>query len=282
MQSEHALQLKNAMEAHISKKFGGAIPPAPYITAFGIKTVDALLGGGIQSSAPISISSTPETGKSTICLQFASSFQRVHEDCIVLNINIEESAGGDYSSFHVETSLDQEYQQSLSERMDNFGIDSDRFINRPAELNVKEVFDLISDMVAIKRNMQKSKGQEWKLLIIWDSIAATPSSKDASAEDPKEVIGYKAREISFNIGKFKSLLSMERVTFILIDQVRSNIQIESPWAKAGQEKSVGVFGNYKAATSVAALHHHLRQWLFLSRGAILKNSDTLGVDGWIN
>jgi len=68
---------------------------------------------------------------------------------------------------------------------------------------------------------------------------------------------------------------------MLIDQVRSNIQIETPWAKAGQEKSVGTFGNYKAATAVAALQHHLRQWLFLSRGAMLKNSDPLQVDGWL-
>lgn len=73
---------------------------------------------------------------------------------------------------------------------------------------------------------------------------------------------------------------MERVTFIIIDQVRSNIQIESPWAKASNEKSVGTFGNYKSATAVAAFQHNVRQWIFLSRGASIKPSDPMQVDGW--
>lgn len=73
---------------------------------------------------------------------------------------------------------------------------------------------------------------------------------------------------------------MERVSFIIIDQVRSNIQIESPYARSANEKSVGTFGNYKSATSVAAFQHNVRQWLFLSRGASIKPSDPMQVDGW--
>ncbi len=68
---EYATILKTAFDEIITKKYGHSVPPSPYITPFGIRTVDALLGGGLQSSAPIGISSTPETGKSTISLQFA-------------------------------------------------------------------------------------------------------------------------------------------------------------------------------------------------------------------
>jgi hypothetical protein len=108
------------------------------------------------------------------------------------------------------------------------------------------------------------------------------SSKDASAEDPKEVIGYKARELTHNLAKYKSHISMERVSFIIIDQVRSNIQIDSPWIKATNEKSVGTFGNYKSATSVSAFQHNIRQWIFLSRGPTLKPSEPINVDGLRN
>jgi hypothetical protein len=75
---------------------------------------------------------------------------------------------------------------------------------------------------------------------------------------------------------------MERVSFIIIDQVRSNIQIDSPWVKASNEKSVGTFGNYKSATAVSAFQHNIRQWIFLSRGPTIKPSEPMGVDGLRN
>jgi len=112
------------------------------------------------------------------------------------------------------------------------------------------------------------------------TYSATQSSKDASAEEPKEVIGFKARELTHNLAKYKSHISMERVSFIIIDQVRSNIQIDSIFAKASNERSVGTFGNYKSATAVSAFQHNIRQWIFLSRGPALKPSEPFGVDGW--
>jgi len=272
MSKDYTLILKQAIEKHVETKYGHVIPPAPYITPFGIKTVDTLLGGGFQSSSPICISSTPETGKSTTSLQFASIFLRLYPNSVVIYINIEEAIGS--------TSAEVNVNDNIHERISSFGIDINRFVNKPVELNVKEVFELISELVQLKRKIEEKTGQEQKLLIIWDSIAATQSSKDMSAEDPKEVIGYKARELTHNLARYKSYISMERVTFIIIDQVRSNIQVETPWARAGQEKSIGVFGNYKSATSVSAFQHNVRQWIFLSKGNTLKPSDPMKVDGW--
>jgi hypothetical protein len=36
---------------------------------------------------------------------------------------------------------------------------------------VKEVFELISELIAIKKRLQERDGKEYKLLIIWDSVA---------------------------------------------------------------------------------------------------------------
>lgn len=74
---------------------------------------------------------------------------------------------------------------------------------------------------------------------------------------------------------------MERVSFILIDQVRANMKIESRFQAATNEKGVGDFGNYKSATAVSALQHNLRQWIWISKGIKLKPADPLGVDGWV-
>lgn len=280
--SESAHLLKQAFDAHIGNKYGGLTPPAPYITPTGIRTLDALLGGGFQSSAPIGISSTPETGKSTISLQFAAAFQRAHQNCVAVYINIEEpsSDAGDGAMVGVTIENNTAYQ-SIDSRIAAFGIDPNRFNNKPVELNVKQVFDLVRELITIKRKIQEKTGNEFRILIIWDSIAATPSSKDATAEDPNEIIGFKAREMTFNLSKIKLDISMERVSFILIDQVRANMKIESRFQAATNERGVGDFGNYKSATAVSALQHNLRQWIWISKGTKLKPADPLGVDGWI-
>lgn len=87
--------------------------------------------------------------------------------------------------------------------------------------------------------------------------------------------------MTFNLSKIKTDISMERVTFILIDQVRANMKIESRFQAATNEKGVGDFGNYKSATAVSALQHNLRQWIWISKGKKLKPADPLGVDGWV-
>ena len=280
--ADAAQLLKTAFDTHIHNKYGAMTPPAPYITPFGIKTFDALLGGGFQSSAPICISSTPETGKSTTSLQFAASFQRAHQNAVAVYVNIEEpsSDDGDGQMAGVTVENTTAYQ-SINDRITSFGIDPSRFSNKPAELNVRQVFELIRELITIKRKIQEKTGSEYRLLIIWDSIAATPSSKDATAEDPNEVIGFKAREMTFNLSKIKSDISMERVSFILIDQVRANMKIESRFQAATNEKGVGDFGNYKSATAVSALQHNLRQWIWISKGVKLKPADPMGVDGWV-
>ncbi len=277
MTTDYAGLLRTAMDKHIGNKFGHAEPPAPYITPFGIRPLDALLGGGMASSAPISISSTPETGKSTLSLQFGSMFQKCHANSVVLYINIEEASGGvvdDTNPAQVHIGY-----HDIQDRINTFGINPNTFLNKPVELDCSEVFTLITDMITLKRNIQEKRGEEFRLLIIWDSIAATPSSKDAEAKSPNEIIGFKARELTLGLSKIKQQISMERCTFIIIDQVRANMKIDGPFSVG--EKSVGDFGNFKAATSVSALQHHLRQWLFLSKNATLKQSDPLGVDGWI-
>ena len=55
-------KLGQAFDAIITRDYGFARAPKPYVTPFGIQHLDALLGGGIISSAPVVLSSTPETG----------------------------------------------------------------------------------------------------------------------------------------------------------------------------------------------------------------------------
>jgi hypothetical protein len=54
--------LTKALDALITSQYGVNVPPKPIITPFGIRHLDALLGGGFGSNLPIMISSTPESG----------------------------------------------------------------------------------------------------------------------------------------------------------------------------------------------------------------------------
>jgi hypothetical protein len=74
------------------------------------------------------------------------------------------------------------------------------------------------------------------------------------------------------------LLAFNRITFLTIDQVRANLQLEGQYV--AKEKSVGTWNDYKAASSVIAWNHRVGQWLFLSRKTAINPSDGMGISGW--
>jgi hypothetical protein len=263
--SSIAEKLSLAFDAVITKNFGFARAPAPYLTPFGIKHLDALLGGGFVSSAPIVLTSTPETGKSTLAFQFSSIFQALYANSIVVYIDIEASGN---------TSL----AQSGLSRVRIFGIDDKRFRYEPVLLNVQQLFALIENLCQVKQLFEQKTQKEFKLCICWDSIAATPSSKTEAAEDHNKIIGFKARELSFCLEKYSPLFAHNRVTFLCIDQVRANLQLEGQYV--AKEKSVGTFNDYKTASSIAALNHKVSQWLYLSKRAAITPDDNMSINGW--
>ncbi len=271
-------KLKSAFDDVLRKNYGNVLAPPPIVTPFNIRHLDAILGGGLSSSSPIVFSSTPETGKSTIAFQYASIFQRTHKNSVIMYLDVEGAS-------NIENSI------YFENRMKTFNIDESRFSYCPNVMDISQVFTSIDEMIKLKHTFEtalKNKKSdssrdysnfEMRVLIIWDSIAATPSSKDIKAEDVNETIGFKARELTFLINKYKQMLMMHKVNFLIIDQVRSNIKISSPYAKQ-DEKSVGDFNNYKSATNIAALQHAVKQWLYLSKGASITPNDPMGIDGY--
>jgi RecA/RadA recombinase len=263
-----AEKLASAFEALIARDFGQTIAPPPYITPsnFG-RHVDAFLGGGFTSSIPILFTSTPESGKSTAAFQFAANFQRHNENSVVVYLDIENAAAANDES-------------SIASRIDTFQIDRSKFLYKPLVAHLEQVFEIIDSLVAIKKKLEENTGSEYRILFIWDSLAGTPLAKETQVDDPNQVIGLKARILTHQLAKYKSTLLMNKVTLLIIDQIRSNIQIQNPYAPR-EEKGVGGFGqSFKAATNVNALQHAIGQWIFLSKREVLNPMIDLGVDGW--
>jgi hypothetical protein len=268
---DFAEKLSQAFDHTITTNYGFARAPKPYITPFGIQHLDALLGGGIISSAPVVLSSTPETGKSTFAFQFAKTFQTIYPNSIIVYLDVEGAA-------NASGSLKADGTANNSSRMQIFMIDEKRFRYEPIIIDIYGFFDMIESLVSIKKAFEEKLQKEFKIMIVWDSIAATPCSKLAEVADPNKIIGLKARQLSFCIEKYAPLLAYNRITFLTIDQVRANLQLEGQYV--AKEKSVGTWNDYKAASSIVAFNHKVGQWLFLSRKTAINPSDGMGITGW--
>jgi len=255
--------LGKAFNQVIQKHYGDKRAPVPLITPTGIKPLDALLGGGIISSGPVLLSSTPETGKSTVAYQISKQFQTTYENSVCVYLDIEGSGNAiDSDEFKIS-------------RIDAFGLDTERFRYEPLLLNVMELFDLIEHLVEIKKNVEEKTGSEFHVLIVWDSIPSTPSSKTALVSDPNQIIGLKARQLGHCLDKYNPMLKFNRITFLCVDQVRANLNIDGPYAP--KEQSVGNFKNMKSASNIFSLLHNTQQWLFLSKGKSINE-----IDGYVD
>jgi len=265
--SEQTDVLSKLFDRVIEKNYGKKRSPSPLIMSTGIGHLDALLGGGLLSSGPVMLTSTPESGKSTLAYQFAGLFHQVYENGIVVYIDIEGSGGS------------QDTTQYKVSRAETFGLnDSVRFRYEPIVLNMKELFGLITSLIEQKKIVEEKTGREFYVFLIWDSVAATRSSKTDQVTDHNQLIGFKARELSFYLEQTLPHLKFHRIFFLCIDQVRANIKIEGPFAQ--QEKTVGQFKNMQAASNTFSLLHNIQQWLFLSRGKTISPTDNMGIEGW--
>jgi hypothetical protein len=61
---------------------------------------------------------------------------------------------------------------------------------KPIVANLEQVFNILEDLVSVKKRLEEATKREFKLLFVWDSIASTSSSKDSEAEDVNKVIGF--------------------------------------------------------------------------------------------
>lgn len=241
-------QLKAVFDALLEKEFGGHRPPEPYITATGVRHLDAILGGGFGSSLPVMLSSAPEVGKSSIAVFLSKQFLERNENSLVAYIDVETASAG--------TSA----QSGIKSRVKNMGVPEHRFQYAPMLLDVKGVYEVVKQYADTKKMMEDKlaeagKPEDVNVLIIIDSLASCPSSKTLSADDPKEFIGLKARELGHALDKLKPVLAFSKINLILIDQVRANMQINAgPYAKK-DEVGVGVWNNIKSSSSSSVLQH---------------------------
>jgi recombination protein RecA len=119
-------------------------------------------------------------------------------------------------------------------------IDAETFwYPKPPPPTVEALFSFLFDLGHQIDSLKKSN--EWPfefVLVIWDSVAATPCKQDLETEnpDPTATVGLKPRIISKNLTTFLGTAAKKDIGLVCLNQLRTNIKaqpFQDPWIAPG-------------------------------------------------
>jgi recombination protein RecA len=165
-----------------------------------ISSLDKILGGGIIVGGVVEIVGLEASGKSTLAAMIGSEAQKRGMPVIY---------------------LDTEAATSVA-RLKSLGlVYEDMIYHQPPCL--EDVYDTIGQILVSK---VKDKSWEGPALIIWDSLAQTPSKKEIEMEDGEEYtkeMAVRARVNSMGLRKLTIPLQNAQVTLLIVNQFRENV-----------------------------------------------------------
>jgi recombination protein RecA len=212
--------IQSRMDSFLSKdkSVKSVMEEKPKLVRTGITTLDTILGGGIILGGFIQLVGRAGSGKSSLAAKFMSTFQKLSNgNCISLYIDTETTM----SKF----------------RLSQLGVNNPP-INPISDVTLEDIFSIIDSVIEFKKDNKDAR--DIPTIIIWDSIASTLTKKEFTAEDPKEVIGYKARLLSLYMPKIAASLQEYKITIVAINQLRDSVGISmmpSPVAIKGMKQS---------------------------------------------
>jgi recombination protein RecA len=164
-------------------------------------TVFNELIGGIPRGRIVSVASEPGAGKTTLMVQIITHLQK-HEECNIIYIDTE---------------------QSMSRRrFSELGLDIDKILYIQPQ-TLEDAYTFVIKSLQRKQEL----GDMSPLLIAFDSITATPTKKDIQSDetDFQQQVGHRARINSKAIPIIQTYASKTNTTFLMINQLRKNINI---------------------------------------------------------
>jgi len=184
------LEVKGELKAEIGEK---------KTVSTGIDVLDAILGGGFAVGALSIIVGNPGSGKSMLAIQTMGAAQRQYKGCLTSFLDSEEA--------------------TTSQRLSNLGVNKPK-INPHIDITVEKVFKHLEVMCLFK---DKKGMTDIPSVLCWDSIANTSSQREREVEDLNQVIGFKARLLSFLVPKYIAKCSKYNIAFIAVNQMREQL-----------------------------------------------------------
>jgi recombination protein RecA len=155
--------------------------------------------GGLPEGRIIEIYGPPSIGKSHIAAQICRSCQKL---------------GGIAVYIDTENAVNPENLTVL-------GVDvTKRFIYVETGC-VEDTFQVMESIIT----KVKASNKDVPVVIIWDSVAATPAKAELEADYDKDSIGLQARQLSKGFRKVTQLIGNQNVTLVCLNQIRTKIGV---------------------------------------------------------
>ena len=155
--------------------------------------------GGCAEGRIIEIYGPPSIGKSHLAAQICRAAQRM---------------GGIAVYIDTENAVNPENLSAL-------GVDvSKRFIYVETGC-VEDTFGVIESII----NKVKASQKDAPVVVIWDSVAATPAKAELEADYNKDSIGLQARQLSKGFRKITQLIGNQNITLVCLNQIRTKIGV---------------------------------------------------------
>lgn len=155
--------------------------------------------GGLPEGRIIEIYGPPSIGKSHIAAQICRSCQKM---------------GGIAVYIDTENAVNPENLMAL-------GVDVTKKFIYVETGCVEDTFQVMESIIT----KVKASSKDVPVVIIWDSVAATPAKAELEADYDKDSIGLQARQLSKGFRKVTQLIGNQNVTLVCLNQIRTKIGV---------------------------------------------------------
>lgn len=202
-------------------------------------SLDKALGGGFPLGKIIELFGVESGGKSCVAESAAGECQK---------------AGGIAIYIDTECAI-------IPNRAEQLGIEWDDLIfSQPS--TIESVFEFIEFII----NKVREHDSKRPVLIVWDSVAATPPKAELEGDYDQQSVGLAARSISKGFRKINKIIKNQEVCLVLINQIREKVGV--------------MFGNPETTPGGRAIKFYSSIRLRISRKGIIqetKKDPALGI-----
>ncbi|WCS68068.1 protein RecA [Bacillus phage vB_BsuM-Goe26] len=164
----------------------------------GDPALDEALGGGWPLSRIVEVYGPESNGKTTVALHAIAEVQKIGGIAIFLD---------------TEHALDRTRAKSI-------GVDLKTMIYaQPGTM--ESVFEFVDGLI----DKIRKKNVERPILVVWDSVAATPTNVEVNGEYDDQHVGIHARVMSQGFRKINSKINKNNVCFMCINQTRDKVGV---------------------------------------------------------
>lgn len=206
------LFLKKSVKIDTSDDSPGILIPT------GINLLNKILGGGIPNKV-VQLIGNPGSGKSALAGKIISSGQKLW--------------GEKFLAVYIDTE-----QAITQKRLEELGCKHPVMIVNE-NVSVEKVFEIIDRFCVFK---EENDLLNIPSCIVWDSVANTLSEKLISEDSSPISIEDKPKLLSFFLSKYVGKISKYNISLICINQLRDNIEIDSPYS-GGRSNSLRFLPN---------------------------------------